>query len=43
MGILWIIGTILIVLSWFNVVPNKVGWIGFGMALLGSVSSWMGY
>ena len=28
----WGVGTILIVLSWFRVVPSLVGWIGFGFA-----------
>ncbi len=32
---LWIPGTILIVLSWVNVVTPLVGWIGFGIALVG--------
>jgi hypothetical protein len=30
---LWWAGTILIVLSWFKVVSNTVGWIGFAAAL----------
>jgi hypothetical protein len=37
---LWAIGTVLIVLSWFDVVSHIVGWCGFGAALLGSVISW---
>lgn len=34
---LWIAGTAVIVLSWMHVVPNKVGWIGFGIAMLGTL------
>jgi hypothetical protein len=33
-SVVWIIGTAVIVLSWFNVVPHSVGWIGFGIASL---------
>jgi hypothetical protein len=36
---LWIAGTILIVGSWINVVPNPIGWIGFGVALAGTLLS----
>lgn len=28
----WWVGTIIIVLSWVNVVPPVVGWVGFGIA-----------
>jgi len=37
---LWAVGTVLIVLSWFHVVTNTVGWIGFGIGLAGSIMSW---
>jgi hypothetical protein len=37
---LWFIGTVLIVLSWFKVVNNTIGWCGFGMGMVGSVMSW---
>ncbi len=30
--IFWIVGTILIAGSWFNLVPNWLGWVGFGVA-----------
>lgn len=36
----WCAGTIIIVLSWFDVVSTKIGWLGFGIALIGSVMSW---
>ena len=36
---LWTVGTILIILSWMNVVSRSVGWIGFGIALLGTICS----
>jgi hypothetical protein len=29
----WTAGTIVIVLSWMNMVTPRVGWIGFGVAL----------
>ena len=32
---MWLLGTIVIVLSWVNVVPPWVGWIGFGIAGVG--------
>jgi hypothetical protein len=35
----WWIGTILIVLSWFSVVSNTVGWIGFAAAIASTVVS----
>ena len=37
--ILWWAGTALIVLSWFGVVSNTIGWIGFSAALASSFVS----
>ncbi len=37
--ILWIIGTILVVGSWFGVVPAGLAWFGFGMSLVGCLMS----
>ena len=37
---LWAIGTVLIALSWFSVVSNTVGWIGFAIGMVGSVIGW---
>jgi hypothetical protein len=37
--LMWWAGTALIVLSWFKVVSNQVGWIGFAAALASSVVS----
>ena len=37
---LWAGGTVLIVLSWLEVVSPTVGWIGFGIGFVGSVISW---
>jgi hypothetical protein len=36
---LWIGGTILIVASWTDVVTPTIGWIGFGVALAGTLLS----
>jgi hypothetical protein len=36
---MWIGGTILIVASWVNVVSITVGWVGFGIALAGTLIS----
>jgi len=36
---LWLVGTVLIVGSWFDVVPIRVGWIGFAIAMAGSLIS----
>jgi len=36
---LWLVGTVLIVGSWFHVVPIRVGWIGFAIAMAGSLIS----
>ena len=35
----WIAGSIVIGLSWVNVVTPRVGWIGWGVALFGTVLS----
>ena len=32
---LWIVGMVLVVLSWVHVVSHTVGWIGFGGAVAG--------
>jgi hypothetical protein len=37
--LLWIGGSILIVLSWIDAVTPTVGWIGFGVAMFGTVLS----
>jgi hypothetical protein len=37
---LWVGGTILIVLSWVNVVSNEVGWLGFAVSLVGALVSY---
>jgi hypothetical protein len=37
---LWAIGTVVIALSWFHVVTPQVGWIGFAIAMSGSVLGW---
>jgi hypothetical protein len=36
----WAIGTVLVVLSWFDVVSTTVGWCGFALGVVGSVISW---
>ena len=36
---MWIGGTILIVASWANVVTPAMGWVGFGVALAGTLLS----
>jgi hypothetical protein len=37
----WIGGTILIVLSWCGVVPNEIGWIGWGIAGIAALISYV--
>jgi hypothetical protein len=37
---LWAGGSVLIALSWFNVVSNTVGWCGFGLGMMGSILGW---
>lgn len=37
---LWLVGTAIIVLSWFQSISPTLGWVGFGLALLGSLLSW---
>ena len=37
---LWFVGTILVVLSWVGTVSTKVGWLGFGIGLVGTIMSW---
>jgi len=36
---LYAVGTVLIVLSWFDVVSTTIGWCGFGIAIVGNVIS----
>ncbi len=36
----WAAGSVLIVLSWFRVVSPLIGWIGFGIGMVGSVMGW---
>lgn len=38
LNIAWWVGTILIVLDWVDVVPNQVGWLGFGIAIVAIVA-----
>jgi hypothetical protein len=37
---LWAVGTVLIALSWFDIVPTTIGWLGFGIGMFGSVIGW---
>lgn len=37
--VLWIGGTLLIVASWVELIPVTIGWIGFGIALAGTLLS----
>ncbi len=37
---LWAVGTVLIALSWFDVVSTTIGWCGFGIGMIGSAMSW---
>lgn len=37
---LWAVGTVLIVLSWFEVVDTTIGWCGFAIGMVGSVLGW---
>lgn len=34
-GALYGLGTVLVVMSWFRMVDNKIGWVGFGVAMSG--------
>jgi len=40
--VLWIGGTAVIVASWLNIVTPAVGWVGFGIALAGTLLSLTG-
>ena len=37
--VLWLCGTALIALSWVRLVTPEIGWIGFGIALVGTFLS----
>jgi hypothetical protein len=37
--VLWIGGTAVIVASWLSIVTPAVGWVGFGVALAGTLLS----
>jgi hypothetical protein len=39
---LWIPGTVLVIGSWVDVVPVTIGWIGFGVAIVGTLISTAG-
>jgi hypothetical protein len=39
--ILWVVGTALIVASWMGAVTPTVGWIGFAVAGVGALISWI--
>jgi membrane-bound ClpP family serine protease len=39
--VLWIGGTILILASWVDVVSPTVGWVGFAIALIGTLLSFV--
>jgi hypothetical protein len=39
--VLWLIGSAIIVLSWIDVVPAQVGWLGFVVAMVGVVISYV--
>lgn len=41
--LVWIAGTILIVLCWNNTVSAEIGWVGFAIALIGVVLSFIPY
>ena len=30
----WVIGTILVIGTWINLVPNTIGWVGFGIGFV---------
>ena len=36
----WGVGVVLIILSWINVVPWQVGWVGFGITVAGALPSY---
>ena len=37
---LWAVGTVLIVMSWFDRVSPNVAWCGFAIGLFGSALGW---
>jgi hypothetical protein len=37
---LWAAGSVLIALSWFDVVSNTIGWCGFAIGMVGSMIGW---
>ncbi len=36
----WVIGFILIVLSWIHVVPEEVYWVGLGISMVAFIVDW---
>jgi membrane-bound ClpP family serine protease len=40
-NVLWVVGTILIVLGWVDVVDKRVAWAGFAVALVGAILTWL--
>jgi hypothetical protein len=39
--VLWIVGAVLIVLSWISAVTPLVGWVGFAISMTGVLLSWV--
>lgn len=37
---MWAVGTVLIVLSWMDIVSATVGWCGFAIGIVGSAIGW---
>lgn len=37
--ILWLVGGIMIVASWAQILPVEIGWVGFGIAVVGMLMS----
>jgi len=39
--LVWLVGTVLVVLSWMRLVSPTAGWVGFGISLLGVLLSYL--
>lgn len=41
-SVVWLVGIVLVILSWVRVVPHSVGWVGAGLTLVSFLARLIG-